>query len=127
MVAEVTLTVTEGSLRGKRFTFKKPTQCMAGRAEDCPVRLAGTIEHTLVSRHHCVLDIDPPVIRVRDLGSRNGTFVNGQIIGQRAKGETPEEATELPSTGYELKNGDELGLGPIVLRVSVTGAPGKSG
>jgi DNA-binding NarL/FixJ family response regulator len=33
-----------------------------------------------VSRRHCLVDVDPPEVRVTDLGSRNGTYVNGQRI-----------------------------------------------
>jgi pSer/pThr/pTyr-binding forkhead associated (FHA) protein len=121
MVPRITFEVTVGSLRGKRFVFKKPTHCLAGRAEDCSLRLSGSCELSLVSRHHCLLDIDPPRARVQDLGSRNGTFVNGRLIGQRARVEASEPGTEAPSAGYELQDGDELGLGPVILRVSIKG------
>jgi len=36
-----------------------------------------------------LLDINPPDIRVRDFGSKNGTFVNGEKIGQREAYQTP--------------------------------------
>jgi hypothetical protein len=32
-----------------------------------------------VSRHHCALLLDDYTLRIRDLGSKNGTFVNGRI------------------------------------------------
>ncbi|MDF0552306.1 FHA domain-containing protein [Kamptonema sp. UHCC 0994] len=47
--------------------------------------------HRTISRYHCLLDINPPDIRVRDFGSKNGTFVNGKKIGQRQANQTPEE------------------------------------
>jgi pSer/pThr/pTyr-binding forkhead associated (FHA) protein len=122
MVPEITFEVTGGSLSGKRFVFKKPTSCVAGRADDCSIRLFGSFEHSMVSRHHCLLDIDPPRIRVQDLGSRNGTFINGRLIGQRASREPAEEEAEAASAGCELKDGDELGLGPVILRVGIHGA-----
>ena len=34
----------------------------------------------LVSRQHCILDVGPHGIRVRDLGSQNGTYVNDVAI-----------------------------------------------
>jgi serine/threonine-protein kinase len=46
-----------------------------GRASDCLIRLPSDLEYCIVSRHHCLLDIAPPEVRVRDLGSLNGTFV----------------------------------------------------
>jgi pSer/pThr/pTyr-binding forkhead associated (FHA) protein len=41
-----------------------------------------------ISRYHCLLDINSPDIRVRDLGSLNGTIVNGKKIGQRQRNQT---------------------------------------
>ena len=50
-----------------------------GRETDCPLQR----ESTFISRHHCVLLLDADTLRIRDLGSKNGTFVNGQRIGGR--------------------------------------------
>ncbi|RYF64926.1 MAG: FHA domain-containing protein [Comamonadaceae bacterium] len=33
-----------------------------------------------VSRHHAVISVDPAFVSIRDLGSQNGTFVNGERI-----------------------------------------------
>jgi len=52
-----------------------------GREEDCHLQSASEF----VSRHHCVLLLDEYTLRVRDLGSQNGTFVNDRRIG---KGDT---------------------------------------
>ena len=49
---------------------------LVGREQDCQLR--PTSES--VSRHHCVFSIDDYGIRLRDLGSTNGTFVNGQRV-----------------------------------------------
>jgi pSer/pThr/pTyr-binding forkhead associated (FHA) protein len=79
------------------------------------------LAHSDVSRHHCLLDIDPPRIRVRDLGSRNGTFVNGQKIGQRPTGKTPEEVDLYESTDREVGNGDEIQIGHTIVQVVIRG------
>jgi predicted component of type VI protein secretion system len=50
---------------------------LIGREEDCHLRP----ESEFVSRHHCVLLLDDYTLRIRDLGSKNGTFVNGRRIG----------------------------------------------
>jgi pSer/pThr/pTyr-binding forkhead associated (FHA) protein len=92
---------------------------LAGRGEDCAVRLAGAFEDCLVSRHHCALDIQPPQVRVRDLGSRNGTFLNGQRIEPAPSDHPPGQDTEVLTPEYELKDGDELRLGPIPFRVTI--------
>jgi len=47
-----------------------------GRAEHNHVVLASQ----RVSRFHATLTRDGPVVRIRDLASRNGTFVNGRRI-----------------------------------------------
>jgi predicted component of type VI protein secretion system len=49
---------------------------LVGREEDCHLRP----NSDLVSRHHCVFTSDEYSIRLRDLGSTNGTFVNGEKI-----------------------------------------------
>ena len=52
-----------------------------GRSEDCHLR----INDDTVSRHHCVLLIQDGRVHVRDFGSRNGTFVNGErVMAERA-------------------------------------------
>jgi pSer/pThr/pTyr-binding forkhead associated (FHA) protein len=118
VAASVTLTVTAGSHSGKRFTFSKPERCLAGRAADCSMQLVGAFEDSLLSRHHCEFDINPPLIRVRDLGSRNGTFLNGQNIGRR-EGPFTAETTTAGAAEVELHDGDELCLGPIPFKVLV--------
>jgi serine/threonine-protein kinase len=36
-----------------------------------------------ISRRHCELFYDPPQLRVRDLGSVNGTYINGRRLGEQ--------------------------------------------
>jgi pSer/pThr/pTyr-binding forkhead associated (FHA) protein len=50
---------------------------VVGRETDCHLRR----ESSFISRHHCVLLLDEYTLRIRDLGSKNGTFVNGRRIG----------------------------------------------
>ena len=74
-----------------------------GRHDDCIIR----IKSSQVSRRHCEIhDVDGK-LTVRDLGSSNGTFVNGQrVLGQQP-----------------LKVGDELTVGSVTLRVATLGQP----
>jgi pSer/pThr/pTyr-binding forkhead associated (FHA) protein len=53
------------------------TKLIIGREEDCQLRP----ESEFISRHHCVLLLDDYTLRIRDLGSKNGTFVNSSRIG----------------------------------------------
>src|SRR5262249_5293176 len=102
-----------------QFVFDERTTCLLGRAEDCQARLPSDDHHKTISRHHCLLDINPPDIRIRDFGSLNGTAINGTKIGQRQMGQTPEEAALTPLPEHDLKEGDEIQLGNTVFRVSL--------
>lgn len=62
---------------------------------------------------------NPPDIRVRDFGSLNGTYLNGQLIGRRKKGMTPEEGAQMMFPEHELKDGDEVELGDTIFRVGI--------
>ncbi|MCA9076829.1 MAG: FHA domain-containing protein [Planctomycetaceae bacterium] len=78
---------------------------LIGREEDCHLRP----NSDLVSRHHCVFKLDDYSLRVRDLGSTNGTFVNGE----RLRGETI------------LKTGDKVAVGKLDFEVAVGNAIAK--
>ena len=87
MPAQVILKVVKGKLHGRDFAFDERTTCVIGRADDCQPRLPDDGDHKTISRHHCLLDINPPDVRVRDFGSRNGTHLNGKLIGKRDRAE----------------------------------------
>ncbi|MDF0551601.1 FHA domain-containing protein [Kamptonema sp. UHCC 0994] len=117
MPSQVTLTITEGNLKGQKFTFDTRTTCIIGRATDCHPQIPDDENHRTISRYHCLLDINPPDIRVRDFGSKNGTFVNGNKIGQREANQTPEEAAKLSFPEFDLKTGDEIKLSHTIFQV----------
>lgn len=119
MLAQVILTVTAGSLTGQEFIFDSRTTCIIGRAKECHPQMPNDEAHNRISRYHCLLDINPPAIRVRDFGSRNGTFVNGEKIGQREAHHTPEEGAKLQFPEYDLKDGDEIRLSDTVFRIRI--------
>ncbi len=69
-----------------------------GRQDECQIR----IKSSQVSRRHCELFEKKGLLLVKDLGSSNGTYVNGaRIKDQRV-----------------LEPGDELTLGQIKLKVA---------
>ena len=74
MSVEVKLTIIQGSLTDKQFIFKERTICIIGRHKNCHLRLPSDEQHRTISRYHCILDINPPYVRVRDFGSTNGTY-----------------------------------------------------
>ncbi len=71
----VTLRVLAGPYSGREFTFDQHDTFLIGRSETAHLSLP---EDRFFSRHHCLIEIAPPRCYLRDLGSTNGTFVNGQ-------------------------------------------------
>ncbi|MFC9243302.1 protein kinase [Streptomyces sp. NPDC057136] len=115
----VTLTLVSGHLDRTDHVFDERSTSVVGRSRDCSPRLPNDEHHRTVSRHHCLLDINPPVIRIRDFGSLNGTYVNGLKIGQRAQDESPEEAATQTFPEHDLTDGDEIRIGDTVFRVDI--------
>lgn len=122
---ELSLEVTGGPMIGTKFAFKGKVSLIIGRQDDCGI----VLPDEKISRHHCILEVDPPLVRVRDNGSQNGTYLNGRIIGGRSEKAGPGQG----SVAYEMRDGDRLGLGrEWVLTLSsplrddiVAGLPGE--
>ncbi len=95
----VTLRVLAGPYDGQEFTFDQHDTFLIGRSENAHLYLP---EDRFFSRHHCLLEIAPPRCFLRDLGSTNGTFVNGQRVQE-----------------VFLKSGDRVQGGQTVLEVDV--------
>lgn len=95
----VTLRVLEGPYRGREFTFDHHDTFLIGRSDNAHLYLP---DDRFFSRHHCLLEIAPPRCFLRDLGSTNGTFVNGQKVSE-----------------IFLRSGDRIQGGETVLEVQV--------
>lgn len=109
---EIKITMVDAQQHERDFDFEEPQLCIVGRARDCDIPMPEGDENLSISRHHCLLEIDPPTVRVHDLGSTNGTYVNGVKIPRgRAKQEQ--------RNGIALRDGDEVAVGPVRLRVHV--------
>jgi pSer/pThr/pTyr-binding forkhead associated (FHA) protein len=118
MRGTITLTLAEGTQDERRFVFDGPACVLVGRDADCDIRLPNEFIYGDVSRHHCLFEIDPPHVRVRDLGSRNGTFVNDTNIGQRAR-KVPVEFAHPAAEAVELDHDDAVRVGITFFRVLV--------
>lgn len=95
---QVELRVVGGKHHNKVIALTS-SKFLIGREQDCHLRP----NSELVSRHHCVFSVDSHTAFVRDLGSTNGTFVNGD----RVRGK------------MELKNGDHVSVGKLEFEVSI--------
>ncbi len=93
---EVKLVVVGGRHAGKEIPVTGP-QFLIGRGEKCQLRP----QSDMVSREHCAIVIEEGSVSVRDLGSRNGTFVNDQRVQGTRK----------------LHGGDRLKIGPLEFEV----------
>lgn len=76
-VCAVTLRVTKGM--PANGTFRITGAARVGRNAESEIFLVDPS----VSRHHALLDVRDGVLIVRDVGSTNGTFVNGQRVQQQ--------------------------------------------
>jgi serine/threonine-protein kinase len=96
----VTLRVLSGPHVGRTFIFDQHDTFLIGRSDTAHLCLP---DDRFFSRNHCLLEIAPPRCFLRDLGSTNGTYVNG---------------VKLQET--YLRNGDQIQGGQTVLGVEVT-------
>ena len=84
---------------GRQFGIEPGRPLIIGRAEDCTVQLPGNG----ISKKHCRLSVLPGArVEVEDLGSSNGTFVNGLLIKK-----------------HIMKPGDILTLNPFMMQMEV--------
>jgi pSer/pThr/pTyr-binding forkhead associated (FHA) protein len=119
MGAQIKLTVKDGIRPERQYTFSGRTLWTVGRAVDCQIHIPNDEVNGTVSRHHCQLEIDPPRVRVRDLGSTNGTYVNGHKLGgRRDANATPAPVGVLNLPEVALRPGDEIQLGNTILEVT---------
>ncbi len=89
--------------KGQRRAFKLvEEETVIGRAQDCGLRIP-LID---VSRKHCLMIVRQGQVRLRDLGSTNGTYVNNKRINEAV-----------------LQAGDRLTIGPVTLTIQVNGKP----
>lgn len=90
----------------KAFALPKPV-IVLGRRHDCDLR----IPLPMVSRKHCQLTLNRDTMKLRDLGSTGGTFVNGKQVD--------------PETDIPVKPGDYIGIGPLTFVCQIDGKPAK--
>jgi hypothetical protein len=116
MPGKVELEIVEGPMKGQKFAFEEHDTFLFGRMPDCHACLPND---AMVSRNHFIIEVNPPDARIRDLGSLNGTHVNGVKYGGREMDETPEEGARRKYPEVDLKDGDRITIGSTVCSVRV--------
>jgi hypothetical protein len=97
------LRATAGSLAGQQITLPEGTHRFGKAPQEKPgVRAIRIADDPFLSREHAELRLSGDQVGLNDLGSTNGTCVNGQRVSQAI-----------------LHDGDELRLGECVFRVEI--------
>ena len=92
---------------GSEKEFPLPSKVtIIGRRHDCDLR----IPLSQVSKRHCQLNLANGILKVRDLGSRNGTILNGKKIDES-----------------EVQAGDCIEVGPLKFVFRIDGEPAEIG
>ena len=97
---QIVLTVTSGPHEGRQFSFDGHDNFIVGRAKAAQFRLPS--KDQFFSRNHFLVEVNPPLCRLLDLNSTNGTLVNGKQV-----------------TSIELHDGDTIEAGDTTMRVSL--------
>jgi pSer/pThr/pTyr-binding forkhead associated (FHA) protein len=87
----------------KKVFLVRNKATILGRRPDCDF----CIPLQVVSRRHCQLSQEENALKIRDLQSSNGTFLNGQKVGDET----------------EAKPGDHLQVGPLTFTIQIDGQP----
>src|SRR5579862_6890476 len=85
---------------------------LVGRKEDCDLQL----DHKSISKLHCVIVRTDGLLLLRDLGSTNGTRVNGQRVRRAAL--LPNDQLSIASCKFRVYLGpDQAPAAPRILDV----------
>ncbi|MBI5487722.1 MAG: DUF4388 domain-containing protein [Deltaproteobacteria bacterium] len=102
MARSLKLRFVAGKYEGGEFRLPAEGEVLIGRGAELPVVLA----EDMVSRKHARLTIKGEQIRIEDLGSTNGTFVNGERV-----------------KAADVKVGDRILIGTSIMKVLATEVP----
>ena len=90
---------------GSQKNFPLPSDItVIGRRHDCDL----CVPLMVVSRRHCQLSQNDEALKIRDLDSRSGTFLNGKRISEAA-----------------VKAGDYITIGPLTFLLQIGGEPAE--
>jgi len=96
----VKLIVVAGPHEGREFSFSEHDNFIVGRGKQAHFRLS--MKDPYFSRIHFMVEVNPPVCRLMDMQSTNGTVVNSRRVKRS-----------------DLSDGDVIGGGDTKIRVSI--------
>src|ERR1041384_87818 len=96
----IILTVIAGPHKGLEFSFDRHDTFLVGRSRHAHFQLPAKDKY--FSRIHFMMEVNPPECRLIDMGSHNGTYVNGER-----------------TLTADLKDGDQIRAGHTILRIRV--------
>lgn len=99
----VKLRVAQGAQAGREVIIPV-AEFLIGRGEECHLRPRSDA----ISRRHCVIAVSDKQVELRDLGSKNGSYVNGHRV----------EGTCV------LQSGDFVSIGPLNFEIVIEVALG---
>ncbi len=95
---EVTLLVETGPNKGQEIALSKQAVVL-GKSAECDI----IVPSAIVSRRHCRISVEKDFLVLRDLRSKNGTFLNGKKVDEEAF----------------LASGDKIRVGEVVFTVMI--------
>jgi pSer/pThr/pTyr-binding forkhead associated (FHA) protein len=100
-----TLRFISGKYQGGEFPLRPNREIVIGRSSDLDMVLV----EDMVSRKHAKIATDGRLVSIQDLGSTNGTFVNGEKI-----------------RSMQLKDGDRILVGTSIIKLVATSGEARA-
>src|SRR5262249_50316068 len=99
LLGAFTLVVVEGAEEGAQFALdgSHPTPMLVGQGPACHIQLTDRE----ISRRHAAFELERGRVRLRDLGSTNGTFIEGVAVIDAFV--APGEIVRMGSTALRLE------------------------
>src|SRR6516225_12484476 len=94
--AQWALRFISGKYQGGEFPLRPHREIIIGRSSDLDMVLV----EDMVSRKHAKITTDETTVTIQDLGSTNGTFVNGEKVRKA-----------------DLKDGDRILIGTSIIKI----------
>jgi hypothetical protein len=95
-IAQWALRFISGKYQGGEFPLRPHREIIIGRSSDLDMVLV----EDMVSRKHAKITTDETAVTIQDLGSTNGTFVNGEKVRKA-----------------DLKDGDRILIGTSIIKI----------